>query len=221
MAAGDFAAESPSKLGALQLPNPPPLLHTRASQENYDRPSTPTHNPNEFTSPMQTPVGSPSKNKLPPGALNLPGVFDKAMKLAPSSPTKSVFGTPGSPGKGLSVLEDFNGSVLHQDPYSSAPGSPTRRSNKENNPPNVPRLGKDLGLNANSAAVSRLEQYQQRDMESVRRAQNQTLRGLTPEEIEKLQLPKVKRLANVTQLCKLVTAIEWLYLGEYCVLTLA
>ena len=112
---------------------------------------------------------------MPPGALNLPGVFEKAMKLAPSSPTKSGFGTPGSPGKGLSVLEDFN----------------------------VPRLGKELGLNANSAAVSRMEQYQQRDnMESVRRAQNQTMRGLTPEELEKLQLPKVKRLANVTQLCK-------------------
>jgi serine/threonine protein kinase len=139
---------------------------------------------------------------MPPGALNLPGVFEKAMKLAPSSPTKSGFGTPNSPGKGLSVLEDFNGSVIHQEPYQQAPGSPTRRSNKENAPPNVPRLGKELGLNANSAAVSRLEQYQQRDnMESVRRAQNQTMRGLTPEELEKLQTPKVKRLANVTQLC--------------------
>jgi hypothetical protein len=125
------------------------------------------------------------------------------MKLAPSSPTKSGFGTPGSPGKGLSVLEDFNGSVIHQEAYQQAPGSPTRRSNKENAPPNVPRLGKELGLNANSAAVSRMEQYQQRDnMESVRRAQNQTMRGLTPEELEKLQLPKVKRLANVTQLCR-------------------
>lgn len=127
-----------------------------------------------------------------------------------------MFGTPGSPGKGLSVLEDFNGSVIHQDPYQSAPGSPTRRSNKENNPPNVPRMGKDLGLNVNAAAVSRLEQYQQRDnMESVRRAQNQTLRGLTPEELEKLQTPKVKRLANVTQLCKLAIRFSILTLqGE-------
>ncbi|EEA22723.1 serine/threonine-protein kinase dbf2 [Talaromyces marneffei ATCC 18224] len=203
MAGSNFASGSgsPTRPSALQLPIPPPLLHTRASQENYDRPSTPTHSQNEFTSPVQTPTGSPSKNRMPPGALNLPGVFEKAMKLTPSSPTKSGFSTPSSPGKGLSVLEDFNGSVIHQEAYQQVPGSPTRRSNKENAPPNVPRLGKELGLNANSAAVSRMEQYQQRDnMDSVRRAQNQTMRGLTPEELEKLQTPKVKRLANVTQL---------------------
>ncbi|KAI7973302.1 hypothetical protein EIK77_000650 [Talaromyces pinophilus] len=207
MAGPNFASGSgsPTRPSVLQLPIPPPLLHTRASQENYDRPSTPTHNQNEFTSPVQTPTGSPSKNRMPPGALTLPGVFEKAMKLVPSSPTKSGFGTPSSPGKGLSVLEDFNGSVIHQEAYQQAPGSPTRRSNKENAPPGVPRLGKELGLNANSAAVSRMEQYQQRDnMESVRRAQTQTMRGLTPEELEKLQLPKVKRLANVTQLCNYV-----------------
>lgn len=205
MAGSNFASGSgsPTRPSALQLPIPPPLLHTRASQENYDRPSTPTHSQNEFTSPVQTPTGSPSKNRMPPGALNLPGVFEKAMKLTPSSPTKSGFSTPSSPGKGLSVLEDFNGSVIHQEAYQQVPGSPTRRSNKENAPPNVPRLGKELGLNANSAAVSRMEQYQQRDnMDSVRRAQNQTMRGLTPEELEKLQTPKVKRLANVTQLCR-------------------
>jgi cell cycle protein kinase DBF2 len=185
----------------LQLPHPPPLLHTRSSNENWDRPSTPKQH--GFTSPVQTPQGSPSKSKLPPGALNLPSVFEKAMKLAPSSPTKSGYSTPTSPGKGgLSVLEDFNESVIHKDAYQT-PGSPTRRSNKENTPPTVPRLGKDLGLNANPAAISRHEPYQQRETDSARKVQTQNqVRGLTPEELEKLQLPKVKRLANVTQLCK-------------------
>ncbi|KKA18777.1 Serine/threonine protein kinase [Rasamsonia emersonii CBS 393.64] len=147
----------------LQLPHPPPLLHTRSGNENYDRPSTPTQQSHHgFTSPAQTPQGSPSKSKMPPGALNLPGVFEKAMKLAPSSPTKSGFNTPQSPTKGgLSVIEDFNESVIHKDAHQT-PGSPTRRSNKENTPPNVPRLGKDLGLNSNPAAASRIEPYQQR-----------------------------------------------------------
>lgn len=203
MAALHLSTDPTGKPSPLQLPHPPPLLHTRASNENYERPTTPTQQGSHgFTSPVQTPTGSPSKNKLPPGALNLPGVFEKAMKLTPSSPTKFAFGTPTSPGKGgLSVLEDYNESVIHKDVYQT-PGSPIRRSNKENTPPSVPRLGKDLGLHANSAAVSRFEQYQQRDTDSARRTQTQTQRGLTAEELDKLQLPKVKRLANVTQLCK-------------------
>ncbi|KAH8705575.1 putative serine/threonine protein kinase [Talaromyces proteolyticus] len=197
MAAANLSRDPAAKPSPLQLPHPPPLLHTRASYDGYDRPSTPTQSQHDFTSPVQTPTGSPSKNKVPPGALNLPSVFEKAMKLAPTSPTKLAFGTSGSPGKGLSVLEDFNESVLHKDIHQT-PGSPTRRSNKENAPPNISRLGKDLGLN--SAAASRLEQYQQRDPDSLRKPQTQTTRGLTPEELEKLQQPKVKRLANVTQL---------------------
>lgn len=203
MAAANLSRDPAARPSPLQLPNPPPLLHTRASHENYDRPTTPTHAQNDFLSPMQTPTGSPSKNKVPPGALNLPGVFEKAMKLAPSSPTKSGFGTPGSPGKGLSVLDGFNESVVHKD-IPQAPGSPTRRSNKENTPPNVPRLGKDLGLSANSsAAVSRLEPYHQRETETARKPQTQPAQGLTQAELQKLQSPKVKRLANVTQLCRL------------------
>lgn len=202
MATAKLSADLAGK--GLQLPHPPPLLHTRSGNENYDRPSTPTQQSHHgFTSPAQTPQGSPSKSKMPPGALNLPGVFEKAMKLAPSSPTKSGFSTPQSPTKGgLSVLEDFNESVIHKEAHQT-PGSPTRRSNKENTPPSVPRLGKDLALNSNPAAASRIEPYQQRETDSARKTQTQTqLRGLTPEELEKLQLPRVKRLANVTQLCK-------------------
>ena len=73
--------------GKMNLPMPPPLLHTRSGNEPYERPSTP--NANGFTSPVQTPQGSPSKKQFPPGANDLPNVFDNAMKLAPLSPTKS------------------------------------------------------------------------------------------------------------------------------------
>ncbi|KAN0071892.1 Protein kinase-like domain containing protein [Elaphomyces granulatus] len=181
----------------LQFPHPPPLLHTRAGNEPFDCPSTPTNN--AFTSPSQTPQGSPSKNKMPPGAVNLSNLFDKSLKLAPSSPTKSGHSSPRSPGKGgLAIFEDFNESVIHKDPYQS-PGSPTRRSNKENASPNAPRLGKELTLNVNAAAISRHELYQSREPESPRKAPSQ-LRGLTTDELEKLQQPKVKRLTNVTQL---------------------
>jgi hypothetical protein len=174
----------------LRLPNPPPLLHTR--HETFDRPSTPAEH--GFTSPPQTPQGSPSKTRLPPGALDLPNVFDKAMKLTPTSPSKSTYNHYNHPmfsGKG----EDFNESVIHQ-----APSSPTRRANKENTPPNPTRLTKDLGTAPAAAALSRQAPYQQSDAETTRRQVQ--MRGLTPEEIEKLAQPRVKRLVNVTQLCQ-------------------
>lgn len=189
-----------AEMKSLRLPHPPPLLHTRAGNEAFDCPSTPTSN--VFTSPAQTPQGSPSKNKMPPGAVNLSNIFDKSLKLAPSSPTRSGHGSPRSPGKGgLAIFEDFNESVIHKDTYQS-PGSPTRRSNKENASPSAPRLAKELTLNVNAAAISRHELYQSREPESPRKAQSQ-LRGLTTEELEKLQQPKVKRLTNVTQLCEI------------------
>ena len=195
----DIAPETAERHG-LRLPNPPPLLHTRSGNESYDRPSTPTGN--GFTSPAQTPQGSPSKNRLPPGSLDLPNVFEKAMKLAPSSPTKATYNHYNhpmfTPPKGS--VEDFSESVIHQ-PSSS----PTRRSNKENAAPAPSRLPpKDLGPNPAAAAVSRHQPYQPRDTDPVGRRQVQ-MRGLTPEELEKLQDPRVKRLANVTQLCMIHT----------------
>lgn len=108
------------------------------------------------------------------------------MKLQPLSPTKSQPKSPSKPNR-----EDAN-----QDPFADKPGrpeSPTRQSNKENAPGSPTRLG----YNQNSAALARSELYQRTET----RRGPQT-RGLTAEELEKLQLPKVKRLANVTQLCK-------------------
>ncbi|KAF4766849.1 hypothetical protein HAV15_010406 [Penicillium sp. str.  len=169
----------------LRLPNPPPLLHTRGQ---FDRPSTPADG---FTSPPQTPQGSPSKSRLPPGALDLPNVFDKAMKLTPTSPSKSTYNHYNHPmfSAGKSG-EDFNESVIHQ-----TPSSPTRRANKENTPPNPTRLTKDLGSTPTAAALSRQEPYQPRDETTRRQVQ---MRGLTPEEMEKLAQPKVKRLVNTS-----------------------
>ena len=195
----DIAPEAAERHG-LRLPNPPPLLHTRSGNESYDRPSTPTGN--GFTSPAQTPQGSPSKNRMPPGSLDLPNVFEKAMKLAPSSPTKATYNHYNhpmfTPPKGS--VEDFSESVIHQ-PSSS----PTRRANKENVAPASSRLPpKDLGPNPAAAAVSRHQPYQPRDTDPIGRRQVQ-MRGLTPEELEKLQDPRVKRLVNVTQLCMIYT----------------
>lgn len=200
-----MAVNSPlSPAGKPDVKLPPSLLQSRSGNEGYDRPSTPTRY--GFTSPPQTPQGSPSKSKQPPGAIDLPNVFENAMKLAPSSPTKSGYGQSGvSPTKGaLTPTDDslggFNESVIHKD-SPPAPGSPTRKSNKENTTPGALRLGKESNFNANHAAISRQEPYQQREQLDASTRKHAQTRGLTAEEREKLQLPKVKRLANVTQLC--------------------
>ncbi len=183
----------------MKMPMPPPLLHTRSGNEFYDRPSTPTQN--GFTSPMQTPTGSPSKKQLPPGANDIANAFDQQLKLGPLSPSNGQAKSPNKRPLSGSMLGDAN---VNRDPfadsvnYSGVPGSPTRKSNKENTPPSGLPFGKSLGLQQNQAALSRQEPYQQADS---RKGPAQT-RGLTAEELQKLQMPKVKRLANVTQLCE-------------------
>lgn len=188
---------SPSAKNEMKMPMPPPLLHTRSGNEHYDRPHTPTQI--GFTSPVSTPQGSPSKNRLPPGANDLPNVFDNALKLAPSSPTKKDGTSPGK--HGLSVADEnvskdpFRDSVIHE-------GSP-RKHNKENTPPGGFKFGKDTGIQQNSAALSRQEPYQSVD---AKKTQSQ-MKGFSHEELEKLNQPKVKRLANVTQLCEFQTLV--------------
>lgn len=187
-----------------KLPTPPPALHTRSTNDMYDRPSTPSQQ--GFTSPQRTPQGSPSKNQLPPGAYDLPNVFDNAMKLVPTVGSLSKTGRqqqpPTSPGKGVfAVAENRNDSA--NDVSAPMPGSPTRKSNKENTPPgNRPQLTKESSY-LNHAAASRQEPYRAR-AEPVEPARTSytVQRGLSPEELEKLQKPSVKRLANVSQLCK-------------------
>lgn len=186
---------------------PPPLLHTRSGNELHDgpyAPHTPTHT--GFTSPSSTPQGSPSKKKLPPGATELPNFFESAMKLIPGSPSKGGRKqlNAHSPSKSSRQATDdgFDDSQLRQEPSGAGPGSPTRKSNNENTQPGI-RQAKDANYTPNQAAISRQEQYQTKDTsDAAARGRYNPQRGLTSEELEKLQLPKVKRLANVTQLCK-------------------
>ncbi|TGO51932.1 hypothetical protein BCON_0151g00060 [Botryotinia convoluta] len=207
------------------LPVPPPPLHTRSSQnESFgDRPSTPVNRSN-FINPVSTPQGSPSKNRNPPGANELPTAFDSAMKLTPanlSSPTKTgrvPIGNPLTPGKGANanaVDEFFSNSTGNTDESiiqkSSIPsGSPVRRQGKENNTPQTARQTDSPSLNPaaiardspslNQAAISRQELYQTREIPPPPTRKYNTQRGLTAEELEILHKPNVKRLANVTQL---------------------
>lgn len=189
------------------LPVPPPLLHTRTGSDFGERPITPTHNEHAFISPVQTPQGSPSKNRLPPGAFDLPDVFSNAMKLLPTmgSPNKGPKQqSPISPNKGNlqrpeSVL--FDDAYAAQDDKLGTPGSPTRKGNKENTPPARPQLPKDQSF-VSHAASSRQDAYRPRDApEAVPSTRQMYTASPTQEEIEKLQKPSVKRLANVTQLC--------------------
>ncbi|KAF8847526.1 serine/threonine protein kinase-like protein [Acephala macrosclerotiorum] len=195
------------------LPVPPPPLHTRSSQNDpfSDRPNTP--NRNSFITPVSTPQGSPSKNRNPPSANDLPGAFENAMKINPTttfgSPSKlgrSQAGTPLSPGKSnaLAMDESYFGnatgnaddSIIHKSAIS--PGSPLRKQGKENTPP-ASRQGLE-SVAQNQAALSRQELYQPRDQQPQATKKYNTQRGLTTEELEILNKPNVKRLANVTQL---------------------
>lgn len=190
---GQRVLMAPSTPLDFALPTPPPPLHTRASN---DRTNTTSHDAdgaaNEaFISPPQTPQGSPSKNKLPPGAIDLPHVFHNAMKLLP---------TQG---------QSQHPNLQHQQQYADAigadvkagpPGSPPRKTGKENTPPSHrPQLQQTQSF-VNQAAASRQEPYRQRDDPSPTHASRALAGGLTSEDLEKLQKPSVKRLANVTQL---------------------
>ncbi len=185
------------------MPMPPPLLHTRSGNDIYEAPHTPTAV--GFTSPYATPQGSPSKNKLPPGANDLPDAFDSAMKINQGSPVKLGRQqlSQGSPNKGgRQAFDESLDANINRSEYSLAPGSPTRKQGKENTPPG---LRSSKPATPNQAAVSRQEPYQARDTDGANARYNPQ-RGLTAEELEKLQLPKVKRLANVTQLCTIPKA---------------
>ncbi|KAI4163532.1 MAG: hypothetical protein LQ342_002804 [Letrouitia transgressa] len=180
---------------------PPPLLHTRSGNALYEneKPQTPTSA--GFTSPYATPQGSPSKKQLPPGAHDLPNIFESSLNLAPTSPSKlskQQF-SPPSPNKGFKIAEDsFDNSVLQPD-VGLSPGSSPRKY--QENAPSAIRQAKEANFATNQAAISRQEPYQSRDLpDPASRSRFNTQRNLTTEELEKLQLPRVKRLANVTQL---------------------
>ena len=175
----------------------------RASGDSSPRPTTPTKT-NSFINPTSTPHGSPSKKTVPPGAHDLPSAFDNAMNLnstgmeSPvrlSRPQSTV--TPLSPGKiNAQPLEEtsFNveDSILHK---STATTSPLKKQGQENLPPQS---------QLNPAAVSRQQLYEPRERPLTGAKKFNTSRGLTAEELEILQKPNVRRMVNVTQLCKCI-----------------
>lgn len=177
-----------------QFPTPPPPLHIRSNE--MDRPGTPSQD--AFISPRQTPQGSPSKSHPPPGAFDLPHVFENAMKLFPTmgTPTKSKPDTPGSPSR-LKI-----GTNVDHAPGDATAGSPTRKSNQENTPPGVRPTGlKEPGF-LTQAAQSRQEPYRTQGGGGGSQRYYPAPPRLSQEELEKARKPAVRRLANVTQLCQ-------------------
>lgn len=186
-------------------------------EKNDTRPSTPINTRNNFTTPASTPQGSPSKKTIPPGANELPVAFDN-MKIHPHSVLESpiklgrpqtAIVTPLSPGKSNIRTPDggspsVDESVIHKNP-SSAAGSPLKNRGQENTPPVLSRdPPPELSFQPSPAAVSRQELYQQRERPSPTVRRFNTSRGLTAEELEILKKPSVKRLVNVTQLCRFI-----------------
>jgi cell cycle protein kinase DBF2 len=180
--------------------------------DESSRPQTPTKKGNNsFINPMSTPQGSPSKKTNPPGAFDLPSVFDNAMSLNSTgieAPVKlarpqSVI-TPLSPGKSnVQPLDEaspnVDDSVIHKGLSSGGPG---KRQGQENTPPSGKLAGTDSPIQHNHAAVTRQQHYE-RERPLTPAKKFNTSRGLTAEEREILQKPNVRRLVNVTQLCKL------------------
>ncbi|KAK6956346.1 hypothetical protein Daesc_001623 [Daldinia eschscholtzii] len=178
-----------------------------------DVPGTPTKN--SFITPVSTPHGSPSKKTLPPGANELPTTFD-ALKLnpvsldspvrlgrpqngaSPLSPAKSNI-QPADDGYFPTASPTVDNSVVHK--AGEPAGTPSKKQGQENTPPSRIPV-RDSVYQHNQAARSRAELYQLRDTRSTAPSIKRfnTSRGLTPEEMELLKKPNVRRLVNVTQL---------------------
>ncbi|KAI0845860.1 kinase-like protein [Daldinia vernicosa] len=180
-----------------------------------DLPGTPTKN--TFITPVSTPQGSPSKKTIPPGANELPTTFD-ALKLNPVSldspvrlgrPQNGNGASPLSPAKSnIQPADDgyfptasptVDNSIVHK--AGDPAGTPLKKQGQENTPPSRIPV-RDSVYQHNQAAISRAELYQLRDTRPVTSTTKRfnTSRGLTPEEMELLKKPNVRRLVNVTQL---------------------
>ncbi|KAK0749514.1 serine/threonine-protein kinase sid2 [Schizothecium vesticola] len=181
-----------------------------------ERPTTPIKGtvPNNFTTPISTPQGSPSKKTVPPGANELPVSIDN-MKLSATS----IFDSPvklnrpqGGSSNPLSTgrtnLQNIDegspsieNSIIHKG--TSAAGSPPKGHSKENTPPVITRTAPTEPAptyQPSHAALTRQDGYHLRERPAATVKRFNTQRGLTAEELEILQKPNIKRLVNVTQL---------------------
>ncbi|KAK4660460.1 serine/threonine-protein kinase dbf2 [Podospora pseudocomata] len=188
-------------------------LFPGGKQDN--RPSTPIKT--NFTTPVCTPQGSPSKRTVPPGAHDLPTAAFDGLKLAAppgmgilDSPVKlgrpQSVAAPLSPGKSnVQHFEEGPSAVEHSLVHKNATqgGSPLRSHMQENTPPiSLRDPFQEPTYQPSHAALSRQELYQPRERERPQGTVKKfnTTRGLTAEEREILSKPNVKRLVNVTQL---------------------
>lgn len=183
------------------------------SNADLGRPSTPTQN--TFVEPADTPAGSPSKRSFPPGAHELSLAHESHQKL-----NANVFDTPIRLGRPQSVIRPLSpgklSNVQNVDDESTltpqanetalqkgSPSSPLKHQGQENTPPTTQKPG--AVVLASHAALSRQENYQSpRSAPPAKKFD--TSRGLTDEEREILQKPNVRRMVNVTQLCKCLLA---------------
>lgn len=203
-------------------------LFPTGKQERTERPGTP--NRNSFVNPASTPQGSPSKKTVPPGANELPNALE-GMKLIPPVLDPSIklgrpqsVVTPLSPGRNNVQATDesvfVDDSVLHKS--TAAPGAHMMKHGQENTPPPLSSARAGGGLNIahsntdqqaapshSHAAVSRHEHYLRDRPTTPATRRFNTNRGLTPEELEILKKPSIKRLVNVTQLCEWILASEF------------
>lgn len=179
------------------------------------RPSTPVSR-NTFIEPPSTPMGSPSKRTVPPGANDLPQAMESHLKL-----NSNVFDTPIKLGRPQSVIHALSpgkaNSLQPADPDSStamlldesvlqkgSPSTPLKHQGQENTPPTTSKQAVQLS----QAALSRQDIYQSPRPAPPPAKKFDTSRGLTQEERDILQKPNVRRLVNVTQLCESLTSSQ-------------
>jgi hypothetical protein len=193
-------------------------------QQHYPRPATPpaVHYA-DFVNPQHTPQGSPSKSHAPPGACyDLPAAFDASVRLGPAPtpllpPPSSTAGAAPAPVIPTAQAAPTAAAMA----MAMATGMPHQTAGaKENTPPSAgntsPGRGGALPQPSSpkkdtfmtQAAASRAEPYRAPPVAPPASGAltagrpSYVQRGLSPEEMEKLQKPAVRRLANVTQLCK-------------------
>lgn len=182
------------------------------SKLDLGRPSTPVRN--TFIEPPSTPMGSPSKRTVPPGANELPQAMESHLKL-----NSNVFDTPIKLGRPQSVIHALSpGKLNHTRPSEAdfttttlvdesvlqkeTPSTPLKHQGQENTPPTTSKHGPTQSVQHNQAALSRQDIYTSPTRAAPPAKKFDTSRGLTAEEREILQKPNVRRLVNVTQLCK-------------------
>lgn len=193
-----------------------PNANPNSSRLDLGRPSTPIRN--SFIEPANTPKGSPSKRTAPPGARELPQAFESHLKLnaattldspiklgrpqslvTPLSPTKLSNAQSHDPFDPDSTSANFvDESILQRGP----PSPQLKHQGQENTPPTASKIP----ISHSHAAQSRQELYNSPRAPPPGKKFD-TSRGLTDEEKAILEKPNVRRLVNVTQLCKLFVSL--------------